>query len=85
MFLVIVDVQQSVEWKVSEQLTVIKNSVIAAEKGRKKSGPMIYERAVIRGKTVYRWKYIWDRIYDGDGIFAWMPYPESPEEEVENG
>ena len=26
MFLVIVDVQQSVEWKVSEQLTVIKNS-----------------------------------------------------------
>lgn len=45
-------------------------SVIAAEKGSKKSGPMIYERAVI--------------IYDGDDIFAWMPYPESPEEEVEN-
>lgn len=59
-------------------------SVIAAEKGSKKSGPMIYERAVIRGKTVYRWKYVWDRIYDGDDIFAWMPYPESPEEEVEN-
>lgn len=60
-------------------------SVIAAKKGSKKSGPMIYERAVIRGKTVYRWKYVWDRIYDGDDIFAWMPYPESPEEEVENG
>lgn len=59
-------------------------SVIAAKKGSKKSGPMIYERAVIRGKTVYRWKYVLDRIYDGDDIFAWMPYPESPEEEVEN-
>lgn len=59
-------------------------SVIAAKKGSKKSGPMIYERAVIRGKTVYRWKYIWDQIYDSDDIFAWMSYPESPEEEVEN-
>ena len=59
-------------------------SVIAAERGSKKSGPMIYERAVIRGKTVYRWKYVWDRIYDGNDIFAWMPYPESPEEKVEN-
>ena len=55
-------------------------SVIAAKKGSKKSGPMIYERAAIRGKTVYRWKYIWDRIYDGDDIFAWMPYPEAPKE-----
>lgn len=56
-------------------------SVIAAERGSKKSSPMIYERAVIRGKTVYRWKYVWDRIYDGNGIFAWMPYPEAPKEE----
>lgn len=56
-------------------------SVIAAERGSKKSSPMIYERAVIRGKTVYRWKYVWDRIYDGNDIFAWMPYPEAPKEE----
>lgn len=56
-------------------------SVIAARKGSKKSGPMIYERAVIRGKTVYRWKYVWDRIYDYNDIFAWMPYPEAPKEE----
>lgn len=56
-------------------------SVIAAKRGRKKSGPMIYERAVIRGKTVYRWKYVWDQIYYGNDIFAWMPYPEAPKEE----
>ena len=56
-------------------------SVIAAKRGRKKSSPMIYERAVIRGKTVYRWKYVWDKIYDGNDIFAWMPYPEAPKEE----
>lgn len=56
-------------------------SVIAAKRGSKKSSPMIYERAVIRGKTVYRWKYVWDQIYDGNDIFAWMPYPEAPKEE----
>lgn len=56
-------------------------SVIAAKRGSKKSSPMIYERAVIRGKTVYRWKYVWDRIYDDNDIFAWMPYPEAPKEE----
>lgn len=60
-------------------------SVIAARKGSKKSSPMIYERAVIRGKTVYRWKWPWDQIYYEEGIYAWMPYPESPEEETENG
>ena len=59
-------------------------SVIAARKGSKRSIPMVYERAVIRGKTVYRWKYVWGRIYDGEDIFAWMPYPESPEGETEN-
>lgn len=56
-------------------------SVIAARRGSNKSIPMIYERAVIRGKTVYRWKYVWDRIYDDNDIFAWMPYPEAPKEE----
>ena len=42
--------------------------------------PMIYERACIRGKTKYRWKWIWDRIYEGKPIVAWMPLPEPPEE-----
>lgn len=54
--------------------------VIVAIKGSKKSTPMIYERAVIRGKTVYRWKYIWDRIYYDNDIFAWMPFPKPPKE-----
>lgn len=54
--------------------------VIVAIKRSKKSTPMIYERAVIRGKTVYRWKYIWDRIYYDNDIFAWMPFPKPPKE-----
>lgn len=43
--------------------------------------PMIYERACIRGKTKYRWKWIWDRIYEGKPIIAWMPLPEAPKGE----
>lgn len=43
--------------------------------------PMIYERACIRGKTKYRWKWIWDRIYEGKPIVAWMPLPAPPEGE----
>ena len=30
--------------------------------------PMIWERAQVRGKMIERWKYHWDRIYDGAGI-----------------
>ena len=40
--------------------------------------PMIYERACPRGKTVYRWKWIWDRIYDGNPITHWMSLPKPP-------
>lgn len=40
--------------------------------------PMIYERACIRGKTKYRWKWIWDRIYEGKPIVAWMLLPKAP-------
>lgn len=40
--------------------------------------PMIYERACIRGKTKYRWKWIWDRIYEGEPIVAWMLLPKAP-------
>lgn len=43
--------------------------------------PMIYERACIRGKAKYRWKWIWDRIYEGKPIVAWMPLPEPPKGE----
>lgn len=43
--------------------------------------PMIYERACIRDKTKYRWKWIWDRIYEGKPIVAWMPLPEPPKGE----
>lgn len=43
--------------------------------------PMIYECACIRDKTKYRWKWIWDRIYKGKPIVAWMPLPEPPKGE----
>lgn len=42
---------------------------------------LIYERATIRGKVVYRWKWYWDRIYDGAPIVAWQPIPEPKKEE----
>lgn len=43
--------------------------------------PMIYERACVRDKTKCRWKWIWDRIYKGKPIVAWMPLPEPPKGE----
>lgn len=43
--------------------------------------PMHWERGIVRGKLVERWKYIWNRIYDGEGITHWMPLPEPPETE----
>ena len=46
--------------------------------------PMIYERACIRDKTKCRWKWIWDRIYNGKPIVAWMPLPEPPRWTVRN-
>lgn len=42
--------------------------------------PMIWERAQVRGKMIERWKYHWDRIYDGAGITHWMPLPDQPKE-----
>ena len=56
-----------------EQVTVI------ATDG-KRVRPMIYERACVRGKTKYRWKWIWDKIYDGNPITYWTSLPELPEE-----
>lgn len=43
--------------------------------------PMIYERACVRDKTKCRWKWIWDRIYKGKPIVAWMLLPEPPKGE----
>jgi hypothetical protein len=39
---------------------------------------LTYEKAYVRKKYVYRWKYKWGTIYDGNPIVAWMPLPEPP-------
>lgn len=48
---------------------------------------MIYERAIVRGKTVYRWKWPWDRIYSDGGIIRWayLPQPPKKQEDATNG
>ena len=43
--------------------------------------PMYWERRTIRGKSIERWRYHFDRVYDGFGITHWMPLPEPPKEE----
>ena len=43
--------------------------------------PMDYESSVVRGKKIFRWKYPWGRIYDGEPITHWMPLPEPPTKE----
>lgn len=42
---------------------------------------MIYERAIVRGKTVYRWKWPWDRIYSDGGIIRWAYLPQPPQKQ----
>lgn len=39
--------------------------------------PMIYERVIIRGKRVERWKYHWCKVADEE-VTHWMPLPEPP-------
>ena len=48
---------------------------------------MIYERAIIRGKTVYRWKWPWDRIYSYGDIIRWayLPQPPKKQEDATDG
>ena len=45
----------------------------------KRATVMFYERTVVRGKAVERWKTYWDRIDDAPDF--WMPLPEPPEGE----
>lgn len=52
--------------------------VICCEKDGHVS-PMYYERVAVRGKSITRWRYIWNRIYDRGAITHWMPLPEPPE------
>lgn len=47
--------------------------------------PLIYEEAIVRGKVVWRWKWPWDRIYDGNPVTHWMPLPEPPKGVSDNG
>lgn len=47
--------------------------------------PLSYEREKVRGKTVERWKWTWNRIYEKpDSITHWMPLPEPPEEDLQD-
>lgn len=55
--------------------------VNTARKGNPKSFPMIYERAIVRGKRVERWKYYWDRIADEPPDY-WMYLPKPPTKET---
>jgi|GEM_PF-1934199 len=69
----------------SERLPVLPNgdwqqrTVIVCAKGH--VFPLSYEREVVRGKAVERWKWMWNRIYDKtEAITHWMSLPEPPKE-----
>ena len=51
--------------------------VLGCRKSSKRCMPMFYERTVVRGKTVERWKDMWDRIANELPDY-WMPLPEPP-------
>ena len=42
---------------------------------------MIYERAIVRNKTVYRWKWPWNLIYRDGGIIRWAYLPQPPQKQ----
>lgn len=53
--------------------------VITCREGDDRSLPMFYERALVRGKRVERWKHHWDTIaYPDDIPDYWMPMPKPP-------
>lgn len=60
-----------------------KRYVIVATKNGVK--PLIFERACVRDKVVRRWKWPWDRRYDGSPVTHWMPLPEPPKEVMKDG
>ena len=80
----IIDTPKSNEWKsVEEELPINEDSnkvhntigVIVYVEGETKPSYRIYERATVRDKVVYRWKYPWDRISD-EKITHWRYLPE---------
>ena len=58
--------------------------VLGCRKSSKQCTPMFYERTVVRGKTVERWKDMWDRItYELPDY--WMPLPAPPDRRQPEG
>ncbi len=55
--------------------------VLGYRKTSKRCIPMFYECTVVRGKSVERWKDMWDRITSETPDF-WMPLPEPPKERM---
>ena len=58
--------------------------VLGCRKSSKRCMPMFYERTVVRGKTVERWKDIWDRIANELPDY-WMPLPAPPDRRPPGG
>ena len=77
----IAELETAQRWiPVSEKMPELPNSsycsigVIATD--GKTSFYRTYERTVVRGKTVERWMYPWDRISD-ESITHWQPLPST--------
>ena len=58
--------------------------VLGCRQNSKCCVPMFYERAVIRGKTVERWKNMWDRIETKLPDY-WMHLPAPPDRRPPEG
>ena len=56
--------------------------VLTAYKRNPRSRPMIYERSLVRGRRVERWKYYWGWIADELPDY-WMPLLCPPKEDVQ--
>ena len=58
--------------------------VLGCRKSSKRCTPMLYERTVVRGKTVERWRDMEDRITHELPDY-WMPLPEPPDRRPPEG